>query len=84
MYQIPDTFFEDLQAYELIPTQQETGMPAIDENHLPELEKIMRLHFDLHINMEGIDVIYRLLSQIEALQNENNDLKNRLCIYENL
>ncbi len=81
-YQIPDSFFEELQEFGLVPVYQETDEPMIEASALPQLEKIMRLHFDLNINLEGIDVIINLLQQIEALQNEIHWLKKRLSLYE--
>ncbi len=83
-YQIPQSFFEELKRFDLIPLQQESGELMIDESALPQVEKIMRLHFDLNINMEGIDVINNLLEQITQLQQEIEFLKNRLRLYEDL
>jgi len=81
-YQIPDSFFEDLRQFELIPFETEADELMIDEAVLPEVEKIMRLHFDLNINLEGIDVIVNLLHQIEDLKSEIAFLRNRLSLYE--
>ena len=49
---------------------------------LHKVEKMMRLHYDLQINLEGLDVISNLLSQLESHQNEIILLKNRLQFYE--
>ncbi len=54
----------------------------IEASAIPQVEKIMRLHFDLNINLEGIDVIINLLQQIETLQEEITQLKRRLSLYE--
>jgi hypothetical protein len=54
----------------------------IHPDKLRDLEKFMRLHFDLDINVEGIDVIHRLQERISQLQGELLALKNRLRIYE--
>ena len=43
---------------------------------LAAIEKIIRLHFDLEINLEGIDVIMNLLNQID-------DFKSQLVITQN-
>jgi len=83
-YQVPDSFFEELQSFDLIPIHTETPEPMIEETALPQVEKIMRLHFDLNINMEGIDVIINLLNQIESLQDEIHLLKKRLALYEDI
>ena len=44
----------------------------------------MRLHFDLDINLEGVDAIYNLLKQVESLKEEITALHNRLRFYEDL
>jgi hypothetical protein len=82
-YQIPDSFFDELIAYDLLPVHQKETDLMIDENQLPHIEKLMRLYFDLNINMEGIDVIINLLNQIAKMQDEINVLKQRLKVYEN-
>ncbi len=56
----------------------------INRDHLPELEKLVRLHYDMDINLEGIETIHHLLQQIKTMQNEMNALKNRLRMYERL
>lgn len=42
----------------------------------------MRLHYDLEINIEGIDAIYNLLEQVNSLRKEITTLNNRLRLYE--
>jgi len=81
-YQIPNSFFEELQNFDLIPFHTEKDETLIEVATLPKVEKILRLHYDLHINMEGIEVIFNLLQQIEDLQNEIDYLKRRLRLYE--
>jgi hypothetical protein len=53
--------------------QQSTFIP-VDE--MPKLEKFVRLHYDLDINVEGIETISYLLEKIEAMQEEILKLKN--------
>ena len=54
----------------------------IDTNQLQKLEQYTRWHYDLDINLEGIEVIDHLLSRVKNLQNEINSLQNRLRTYE--
>lgn len=54
----------------------------IPVNQIRELEKIITLHYDLDINLEGIETIMYLLKRSEELQNEINSLRNRLMFYE--
>ena len=47
----------------------------VDEMH--KLEKFVRLHYDLDINLEGIETINYLLEKIESMQQEILKLKNK-------
>ena len=54
----------------------------INQEQLPELEKLVRLHYDMDINLEGIEAIYHLLQQMKTMQDEMRVLKNKLALYE--
>ena len=84
IYQIPDQFFDELNTFGLLKVYHDSTEPMIAENELPRLEKLMRLYFDLNINMEGIDVILNLLNQMETIQEELFYLKQRLGLYEDI
>ncbi len=81
-YDVPISFFDDLAEYELIEIMNVDEQKFIKEDNVTKFEKILRLHYDLNVNMEGIDVITNLLNKIEDLQAENNRLKNILKFYE--
>jgi len=70
----------EYELVEIIVIKKET---YIKITQLHEVEKMMRLHYDLDINFEGIDVVYNLLKQVESLQKEIVSLKNRLNLHEN-
>jgi hypothetical protein len=42
----------------------------------------MRLHYDLDINLEGIEAITSLLNRVKSMQEEIRELRNRLEGYE--
>jgi hypothetical protein len=42
----------------------------------------VRLHYDLDINLEGIEAITYLLNRVKNMQAEIIALKNRLRLYE--
>jgi predicted lipoprotein len=42
----------------------------------------VRLHYELDINLEGIETIFHLLDRIEALQQEMRDLQKKIGVYE--
>lgn len=54
----------------------------IPHTQLGRLEQLTRLHYDLDINLEGIDAITHLLERIKGLQSEIMNLKNKLSIYD--
>jgi len=63
-----------------ITTIEETGF--IDADQLQQLEKFIRLFFEMDINLEGIETITHLLERIKSMQDEITHLKNRLRLYE--
>lgn len=51
-------------------------------SQLERLEKIVRFHFELDINLEGIETITHLLERVKGMQEQINQLTNRLRAYE--
>ncbi len=51
---------------------------VIPMEDLAQVERLVRLHDDLGINVEGIEAIEHLLGRMQALQQEVNELRNRL------
>jgi len=76
------SFIGTLHQYGFIEltTIEQTNFLVVDE--LPRVEKIIRLHNDLDINLEGIDAIIHLLEKIDAMENEMKALRNKLDLYE--
>ena len=81
-YKVETTFLQSLNDYGLIEINTVEKLPCIHQENIKSLESMIRLHDDLHINLEGIDTIMNLLEKIELLQNELRTVKNRLGIYE--
>ncbi|REE07750.1 MerR-like DNA binding protein [Winogradskyella pacifica] len=81
-YNVPIKFINALQEYELIEITITDNQDYLQTNQLNAIEKMMRMHYDLDINFEGIDAIYNLLKQVEQLQEEVRVLKNKLSVYE--
>lgn len=55
--------------------------PAIAYEDLPALERYLRLHYDLDINLEGVEAIGHLLGRMNQLQEELQQLRTRLRFY---
>ncbi|MGI8598667.1 MAG: chaperone modulator CbpM [Chitinophagaceae bacterium] len=82
-YNIEITFLDLLKDYGLVEVVTVEERNYLDVTELQEVEKIIRLHYDLNINLEGIDVINQLLQKLEETQDELVMLKNKLRKYEN-
>lgn len=82
LFDVPDTFVDELKSFELIELIDYEDEKYIYKHRIKDLERIVHLRFDLNINPEGIDVISRLLERIERMEEEINELKNRLSLYE--
>ena len=72
------SFVDDLCEYGLIEIARVEEENYFQPDQLPALEKFVRLHTELGINMEGIDAIHHLLDRIENMQSEISQLNNRL------
>ncbi len=78
------SFIDELHTMGLIQVEIIENNPFIHHNQLNELEKIIRLHNELNVNLEGIDIVFNLLQKEAELRKEINALKNRLRLYENI
>ena len=81
-HNIEISFINSLQETGLIEITTIKETRFIDLGHLPQLEKIVRFHYELDINLEGIETITYLLHRIGAMQDEMMSLRNRLHFYE--
>jgi hypothetical protein len=76
------SFIEILEQYNLIQIITVEKTTYIPINQLPQAEIIARMHYELGINIEGIDAIQHLLQRVENMQQEITALKNKLRLYE--
>ena len=83
-HNIEFSFMRNLQEFGMIRMVTHQEVDYIPESELEKLERILRLHQDLEINMEGIDTISHLLKKISVMQSEIIMLRNRLRLYEDL
>ncbi len=77
-YSIEASFVRSLSENGLIELSNENESFCIDFDQLHALEKYIHLHYDLDINIEGIEAISHLLKKIDTLQTELRILRNRL------
>ena len=81
-HNIEFSFINTLQEFGLIEVIIIEDNKYLANEKIKDVEKMMRLHFELDINMEGIDAISNLLQQIDNLQKELLNTKNKLRLYE--
>lgn len=81
-YQADTDFFNALQEYELVEIIQVEQVPCIPMEQIKDVETLVHLHYDLNINLEGLDVISHLLTKMQELHQELNQVKSRLRGYE--
>lgn len=80
-HQVEISFIQSLEENGLIETITIDQSLCIYSNEIPKLERIVRLHRELNINPEGIDVINEMLKRMEEMQQQMNEMKNRLEFY---
>ena len=83
-HNIDFSFMRNLQEFGMVELISHQQVDYIPEDQVAKLERILRLHHDLEINIEGIDAITHLLQQISRMQEEINMLRNKLRLYEDI
>lgn len=81
-HEIENTFITELNNYGLVEIIIQEDDEYLQPEQLPAIEKMIRLHYDLKINLEGIDAIYHLLNKIEILQQNLTATQNKLRLFE--
>ncbi|QJD95381.1 MerR family transcriptional regulator [Mucilaginibacter robiniae] len=81
-HHIEATFIRSLEDAGLVQITVVNQSRFIPESQLAQLERMVRLHRELDINLAGIEAITHLLQRVEAMQLEMQGLRNRLRIYE--
>jgi hypothetical protein len=81
-YKVEYSFIDELEKFGLIEMTSVEAQHYIQQSQLLKLEQMIRLYYDLNINLEGIDAIAHLIERVKMMQNEITELKNRLKLYE--
>jgi len=77
-YNIELSFVQLLDEHGLINLNRTDDKVFISHDELPNLEKYMHLHYDLNINLEGLEAISHLLERIHDLQRQMVLLQNKV------
>ncbi len=81
LHEVEPRFIEELAEQDLIQIQKKNEERFIEIEQIPQLERMIRLRFDLDINPAGIDVITNLLEKMERYETEIRLLKSQLNRY---
>jgi chaperone modulatory protein CbpM len=75
-------FIDELERGGLLTITVMDDNRFIDYDQLQQLERYTRLYYDMDINVPGIDAIDNLLNKVQQLQQEIEDLRHRLEVYQ--
>ena len=81
-HNVEHDFITSLDDAGLIKTTRVDQTVLIPETELQKLERMIRLHHDLEINLAGIEAITHLLQRVEVLTNDMQKMRNKLLFYE--
>lgn len=80
-YEIELSFVRALEHNGLIRVEMIREEPYLPEEQIRDFEKMIRLHQELNLNIEAIDVVFNLLEKEAKLRAELDALKSRLKRY---
>jgi len=79
---VETTFVHALYERGLIQITVVQEQHFLEPEQLSRVEQLARMHYDLDINLEGLEAISHLLDRMDAAQQEASALRQRLRLYE--
>ena len=76
------TFVHALHERGLIQITVVQEQHFLEPEQLARIEQLARLHYDLDINLEGLEAISHLLDRMDTVQQDLRMLRERLRLYE--
>ncbi|WP_158798042.1 chaperone modulator CbpM [Pedobacter sp. L105] len=81
-YTVDPSFIDALEESGLIVLTVIDDRKFVHFEQLQELDRYIHFHYDLEINIEGIDAIMNLLQKVKHMQHEIKLLKNHIHLHE--
>lgn len=78
VYEVDYSFIDSLIDSELLHPEVENEIRYITHDELSDLEKFVNWHYDMEVNLAGIEIIHKLLCRLNDLQQENIRIKKRV------
>ncbi len=76
-YEVETDFVYALNDHGLITLTKSKKGYEIHFEHLGDFERLVHLHYELEINMEGLEAITHLLDRVKLLQQEIKQLRKK-------
>lgn len=76
IYNIEITFFDSLDESGLVKTETENNVKYLLYDELPTFERLTNWHYDLEVNLPGLEIIHNLLQKMEELREDNRRLRS--------
>ncbi|HEY0977675.1 MAG TPA: chaperone modulator CbpM [Flavobacteriales bacterium] len=76
------TFVQALTDRGLIHVVVQEEQHFLPADQVARLEQLARMHFDLDINLEGLEAISHLLERMDRMQQQVRTMEQRLRLYE--
>ncbi len=84
IYEVEESFIESLLDVGLIQVIDQDDDRFIAYDDLSNLEQFIRWHYEMDINVEGIDALHHMLQRVRSLQSEIEQLRHELQFYKSL
>lgn len=83
IYNVEITFFDELVNSGLLNIHTENEIRYVMYEDLPMFERFTNWHYDLEINLPGLEVIHEMLKKMDDLRQRNRELMNKLSAIAN-
>ena len=80
-HNLDENLLLEIVEYEIVPIKRTRSEVMISSEYLDEFERALRLHLDLGVNLQGVDIICHMRNQIREMQDEIARL-NRLLEFK--
>ncbi len=81
-HDIDTAFINSLHDFGIIEITMKDNNRYLPFDQLKSVEQMVNLHYDLGINIEGLDAISHLLKQIHDLKQRLAETQNKLKLFE--
>ncbi|TPN87492.1 chaperone modulator CbpM [Aquimarina algicola] len=82
LHEIELSFINSLHEFGLIDIVTKRHTAFLRTEELPKLEQFLLFKKELNVNLEGIDIIIKLLKRVQEVQKDMSIIKNRFQLHE--